>query len=48
MSELQENNNNDFEKISSLSEEDLNKIFKEMTPEEIEDLLDKINEVGNE
>lgn len=45
---MEENNTNDIEKILSMDEESLNKIFSEMTVEEIEELLDKMNEVENE
>ena len=41
------NKNSDLEKILSMDEGSLNKIFSEMTPEEIEDLLEKINEVSD-
>ena len=46
--EEQNNNTNDLERILSMDEESLNKIFSEMSLEEIEDLLDKINEVNDD
>ncbi len=40
------NFNNNLEKILSLSKEELEKIFSQLTMEEIEDLLNKLNEVN--
>lgn len=39
------NNNQNLEKILSLKKEDLEKIFSQMSMVEIEDLLNKLNEV---
>lgn len=40
------NANKNFEKILSLSTEELEKIFSQLSGEEIEDLLNKLNEVN--
>ena len=40
------NANNNLEKILSLSKEELEKIFSQLSMEEIEDLLNKLNEVN--
>ena len=45
---MEESNKNELERILSMDEESLNKIFSEMSLEEIEDLLDKLNEVEND
>lgn len=39
------NNNKNLEKIMSLSKEELERIFSQLSLEEIEDLLNKLNEV---
>lgn len=41
---LETNNNENLEKLLSLSKEDLEKIFSQLSMAEIEDLLDKLNE----
>lgn len=41
------NANKNLEKILSLSKEELEKIFSQLSMEEIEDLLNKLNEVNN-
>lgn len=38
--------NKNLEKILSLSKEELEKIFSQLSMEEIEDLLNKLNEVN--
>ena len=38
-------NKEDIDKILELSEEELRKIYSQMTPSEISDLLDKLKEV---
>ena len=40
------NANKNLEKILSLSKEELEKIFSQLSVEEIEDLLNKLNEVN--
>lgn len=40
------NANKNLEKILSLSKEELEKIFSQLSMEEIEDLLNKLNEVN--
>lgn len=40
------NDNRNLEKILSLSKEELEKIFSQLSIEEIEDLLHKLNEVN--
>jgi arsenate reductase-like glutaredoxin family protein len=40
------NTNKNLEKILSLSKEELEKIFSQLSMEEIEDLLNKLNEVS--
>ena len=40
------NNDKNLEKILSLSEEELHNIFSELSAMEIENLLDKLNEVS--
>ena len=41
---LETNNNENLEKLLSLSKEELEKIFSQLSMAEIEDLLDKLNE----
>lgn len=41
---LETNNNENLEKLLSLSKEELEKIFSQLSVAEIEDLLDKLNE----
>ena len=40
------NANQNLEKILSLSKEELEKIFSQLSVEELEDLLNKLNEVN--
>ena len=40
-------NNKNLERILSLSKEELEKIFSQLSAQEIEDLLKKLNEVSN-
>lgn len=40
------NANKNLEKILSLSKEELEKIFSQLSMEELEDLLNKLNEVN--
>lgn len=42
------NSNNNLEKILSLSKEELEKIFSQLSMIEIEELLNKLNEVGSD
>ncbi len=46
MNETNEKNN--LDKITSLSNEELNNIFSQLSASEIEDLITKINEVGTD
>lgn len=41
---LETNNNENLEKLLSLSKEELEKIFSQLSVAEIADLLDKLNE----
>lgn len=41
------NANKNLEKILSLSKEELEKIFSQLSMQDIEDLLNKLNEVDN-
>lgn len=40
-------NNKNLERILSLNKEELEKIFSQLSAQEIEDLLKKLNEVSN-
>ncbi len=40
------NTNSNLEKLLSLSKEELEKIFSQLSMTEIEDLLNRLNEVG--
>lgn len=42
------NTNENLEKILSLSKEELEKIFSQLSAQEIEDLLSKLNEVNKD